>query len=100
MCRTLSEPGHRIQGGGYAMPSLPLLDATLIDGFVQVSDAEAIDGARRLAKLEGIFARFSSGACVRAAERLLTGEHAGKTCVIGMADSGMKYLSTDLWSEC
>jgi cysteine synthase len=69
----LTEPGHRIQGGGYAMPSLP--------------------------RLEGIFAGFSSGAVVSAAERLLAGPHAGKTIVIVLADSGMKYFSTDLWTD-
>lgn len=40
---------------------------------------------------------FSSGAVVRAAERLLAGPHAGTTVVVVLADSGMKYLSTDLW---
>jgi cysteine synthase A len=95
----LIRSGHRIQGGGYAMASLPLLDRDLIDGFVQVSDVDAIDGARRLARTEGIFAGFSAGACVTAAERLLDGPHVGATIVVVLADSGMKYLSTDLWED-
>lgn len=95
----LTQPGHRIQGGGYSMPTLPLLDEALIDGFLQVSDADAIEGARRLAREEGIFAGFSSGACVIAAERLLAGAHAGSTIAVVLADSGMKYLSTDLWTD-
>ncbi len=95
----LTEPGHRIQGGGYSMPSLPLLDPALVDGFLKVPDSDAIDAARRLAREEGIFAGFSSGAVVSAAERLIAGPHAGKTIVIVLADSGMKYLSTDLWDD-
>lgn len=44
-----------------------------------------------------IFAGFSSGAVVSAAERLLAGAHSGATIAVVLADSGMKYLSTDLW---
>ena len=79
------------------MTTLPLLDPTLVDGYVTVTDVDAIDGARRLARQEGIFAGFSAGACLVAAERLLRDQYAGKTVVIVLADSGMKYLSTDLW---
>jgi cysteine synthase A len=95
----LTEPGHRIQGGGYSMADLPLIDSTLVDGYVAVSDTAAIDGARRLARREGILAGFSAGACLAAAERLLRGTHAGQTVAIVLADSGMKYLSTDLWDD-
>jgi cysteine synthase A len=94
----LIEPGHRIQGGGYSMSSLPLLDAALVDGFIQVTDTGAIETARRLARTEGIFAGFSSGAVVQAAEGLLAGPLAGATIAVVLSDSGMKYLSTDLWS--
>ena len=80
------------------MLSLPLLDRDIVDGFMQVSDDDAIDAARRLARTEGILAGFSAGACLVAAEDLLRGPHAGQTVVIVLADSGMKYLSTDLWS--
>ena len=90
--------GHRIQGGGYAKATLPLLDPALIDGYIEVSDVEAIDGARRLAREEGIFGGFSGGACLVAAEQLLRERHAGETIVIVIADSGMKYLSTELWN--
>ena len=93
----LTHPNHRIQGGGYAMNELALLDRSLVDGYLQVTDSEAIDMARRLAREEGIFAGFSSGANVAAAMRLLQGEHAGATAVVMMCDSGLKYLSTDLW---
>lgn len=86
-------PQHRIQGGGYAMPELPMLDYARPDGALVVSDQEAMEMARRLAREEGIFAGFSSGANVAAALRLAP----GKTVVTIVNDSGLKYLSTDLW---
>ena len=95
----VSDPSHRIQGGGYSMAPLPLVDPDLIDGYLTVSDVDAIDAARRLARLEGIFAGFSSGAVLAAAEQLLAGAHAGQTVAVVLADSGMKYLSTDLWTD-
>jgi cysteine synthase A len=90
-------PGHPIQGGGYAMAELCYLDPGLIDGYLQVSGAEAIATTRALARTEGIFAGFSSGANVAAAARLLAGELRGKTVAVLLNDSGLKYLSTDLW---
>jgi cysteine synthase A len=95
--QSVVQPNHRIQGGGYAMPELALLDRVPIDGFLTVSDEEAIEMARRLAREEGVFAGFSSGAVVAAAVRLLTSWHAGGTVGVVLADSGLKYLSTDLW---
>lgn len=93
----VTHPGHRIQGGGYSMPELPLLRPEHIDGYLKVPDAEAIACARRLAREEGIFAGYSSGANVAAAIQLLRGSCTGKTVVVTMCDSGLKYLSTDLW---
>ena len=93
----LTRPNHRIQGGGYAMPGLPLLKPEHVDGYLQVSDRQAADMARRLAKEEGIFAGFSSGANVAGALKLLEGRFKGMTVVVVICDSGLKYLSTDLW---
>lgn len=93
----LTHPGHRIQGGGYAMAPLPLIDPAHIDGYLQVTDDEAITLTRRLAKEEGIFAGFSSGANVAAALRLLETTLPGRTIAVLLCDSGLKYLSTDLW---
>jgi cysteine synthase A len=90
-------PNHRIQGGGYAMANLPLLNRELVDGYLKVSDKQAVALARRLAKDEGIFAGFSSGANVAAAMELLRTRFKGKTAVVLICDSGLKYLSTDLW---
>jgi len=97
-CATLgggpaSNANHRIQGGGYSMAELPLLRREHVDGYIRVSDQEVIDGARRLAREEGIFAGFSSGANVAAALKLLP----GRTVVTLVNDSGLKYLSTELW---
>ena len=93
----LTYPNHRIQGGGYAMANLPMLVPEQIDGYLKVTDEEAIDAARRLARAEGIFAGFSSGANVAAAMKLLETSFRGKTAVVLICDSGLKYLSTDLW---
>lgn len=95
----LRRPGHRIQGGGYAMSPLPLVRPAQVDGYVQVSDEDAIDAARELARVEGIFAGFSTGANLAAAMLLLRDRFPGKTAVIMANDSGLKYLSTDLWPE-
>jgi cysteine synthase A len=93
-----SNPSHRIQGGGYSM-ELPLWDETLVDGYLQVTDEEAANWARELARREGLYAGFSSGANVAAAMKLLetarTEEQPG--IVFTLNDSGLKYLSTDLW---
>jgi cysteine synthase A len=86
-------PSHRIQGGGYSMPQLPLIKPEHIDGYLRVTDEEAMDAARSMARLEGIFGGFSSGANVVAAKQIL----AGRTVVTMINDSGMKYLSTELW---
>lgn len=88
-----SRPNHRIQGGGYSMPHLPLIQTGDIDGYLTVTDEEAIEASRALARLEGIFAGFSSGANVAAARQLI----AGRTVVTLINDTGLKYLSTDLW---
>ncbi len=93
-----THPNHRIQGGGYSMPDLKFIKPELVDGYLQVSDEEAIQATRRLAKEEGIFAGFSSGANLAAALQLLQGPHQGKTIAILICDSGLKYLTTDLWT--
>jgi cysteine synthase A len=95
--RPVTNPNHRIQGGGYSMTDLPLINNSHIDGYLHVSDEEAMDFARRLAKEEGIFGGFSSGANVAAAMQLLENEQKGKTIAVLLPDSGLKYLSTDLW---
>lgn len=93
----VTQSDHRIQGGGYSMPQLDHLRHEQIDGYLQVPDSEAMSMTRRLAREEGIFGGFSSGANLAAARQLLAGPHRGGTVVIIICDSGLKYLSTDLW---
>lgn len=95
--KKVENPNHPIQGGGYAMGDLKMLEGQQPDGYLQVSDDEAIEMTRRLAEEEGIFAGFSSGANVAAALQLLESHLKGKTIVALICDSGLKYLSTDLW---
>lgn len=95
--KVVTSQDHPIQGGGYSMIELCQLEDIEPDGFLSVSGAEAIDCTRRLAKEEGIFAGPSSGANLAAALQLLQGPLAGATVAIIACDSGLKYLSTDLW---
>jgi cysteine synthase A len=96
--QTVCKATHRIQGGGYAMAELPLLAGVHVDGYLQVDDSEAQSTARLLARMEGVYGGYSSGAVVAAAIQLLRGSHSGQTVAVVLADSGLKYLSTDLWS--
>ena len=81
------------------MNPLPLINTAHIDGFLKVTDDEARECARRLAREEGIFAGWSSGANVAAALQLLRTTCRGKTLAVMMCDSGLKYLSTGLWDK-
>ena len=96
--KAVVNPGHRIQGGGYGIPDLAFIRKDHIDGYLQVTDAEAIAATRLLAIKEGIFAGFSSGANLAAALKLLGGPLAGGTIAMVVCDSGLKYLSTELWN--
>jgi len=88
---------HGIQGGGYAK-FMPNADKSYVDGAVTVTDSEAVEMTHLLAKMEGIFAGFSSGANLMAAVKLLQGSERGKTVGIVINDCGLKYMSTSLWA--
>ena len=91
-------PGaHEIEGVGPGFVP-PLWDARLPDEIVAVSTAEAKDMCRRMAREEGLFAGTSSGANVVAALRVAKRLGPDRTVVTLVCDSGMKYLSTDVYS--
>lgn len=92
------KPGpHKIQGiGAGFIPDT--LDLSLVDRVEQVSDEEAVDTARRLAREEGILCGISSGAAVAAALRLAGSEEMQKkSIVVILPDAGERYLSTILF---
>jgi len=91
-------PGpHRIQGIGAGFKP-EILDLSLVDRVEQVSEEEAFETARRLAREEGILCGISSGAAAAVALRLAAqAESAGKRIVVILPDSGERYLSTDLY---
>ncbi len=90
-------PEHPIQGGGYNMDDLAHLAGADLAGYLAVTGAEALAHARLLARTEGIFGGYSAGANLAAAARLLQGPERGGTVAFIVCDSGLKYLSTDLW---
>jgi cysteine synthase A len=92
------KPGpHKIQGiGAGFVPDV--LDLSLVDAIELVSNEEAIDYARRLAREEGILAGISGGAAVAAAVRWAQKPGSeGKTIVVILPDSGERYLSSVLF---
>jgi cysteine synthase len=94
------KPGaHKIQGiGAGFVPAV--LDMKIIDEIIKVSNEDAGDIARSLARREGIFAGISCGAAMWAAlEVAKRKESAGKTIVVLLPDTGERYLSTWLYKE-
>jgi cysteine synthase A len=91
------QPGpHKIEGVGIGYTP-PLWEPQLVDGIVPIKTADAKEMARRLAREEGLFAGTSSGANVLAAIQI--GRELGPSAqvVTLMVDSGLKYLSTDVY---
>jgi len=89
---------HKIQGIGAGFKP-DTLDLSLVDRIETVTDGEAFEIARRLAKEEGIIAGISSGAAMAVALRLANKEeYEDKTIVVILPDSGERYLSTSLFN--
>lgn len=91
-----SAGAHNIEGVGPGFVA-PLWKAGTADEIIQVSTVEAKEMARRLAREEALFAGTSTGANVVAALRIAERLGPGSTVATLACDSGLKYLSTDLY---
>ena len=98
LTKGIAEP-HGIQGiGANFVPSV--LDRSVIDEIIPVSDENAMKAGRMMGRREGVLIGISSGACLYAAMELAKREeNAGKTIVALMPDCGDRYLSTALYQE-
>jgi len=90
---------HKIQGiGAGFIPKV--LNTKIIDEIIKVTDEQAFDMTRLLARSEGVFAGISSGANLFAATELaLKEENKDKMIVFIVSDTGERYLSTSLWES-
>ena len=91
---TKGEKGsHKIQGIGAGFKP-EILDLSVVDEIITVSDKDAYESGRQLAKEKGVLVGISSGAAYSAAKKL-SKENPDKTIVVIFPDSGSRYLSTD-----
>ena len=88
---------HGLQGiGAGFVPDV--LDTSVYDEVIAVSEAEAYDAARAVARCEGLLVGISSGAALSAAVKIaMMPQNRGKSIVALMPDTGDRYLSTDLF---
>jgi cysteine synthase len=93
-------PGsHKISGIGAGFVP-PVLNQSIIDEIITISNEEAYHHARILAKNEGVFAGVSAGAALCAAIKIAQrAENKGKRVVVLIPDTGERYLSTPLFDD-
>ena len=89
---------HKIEGVGIGYTP-PLWEPSLVDEILPVKTVDAKDMTRRIAREEALFAGTSSGANVVAALQVAERLGRGAKVVTLMADSGLKYLNTDVYRE-
>ncbi len=89
---------HKIEGVGIGYTP-PLWEPSLVDDILPVSTSDAQEMARRIAREEALFAGTSSGANVVAAIQVAERLGPGAKVVTLMADSGLKYLSTNVYKR-
>ncbi len=92
------KPGaHKIQGiGAGFIPKV--LNTSILDEIIQVTDEQAMEAARRLALEEGLLVGISAGAAAHAALQLASREeNRGRSVVVILPDTGERYLSTELF---
>ena len=90
---------HGLQGmGANFIPDI--LDRTLIDRVITVTEEQAYETGRQLARLEGVLCGISSGAALYAAQQLAAlPENRGKRIVVLLPDSGDRYFSTPMFAQ-
>lgn len=87
---------HKLQGSSYAFTP-GNWDASLCDGYLTITDEEAIEMVRKLARVEGMMTGYTSGANVAAALKLAAHCDPDTNIITLLCDTGLKYLSTDLY---
>ena len=90
---------HKIQGiGAGFVPDV--LNTSIYDEIIKVTNDDAFDAGRLIAKMEGLLVGISSGAAIWAATQVaLRPENEGKTVVVILPDTGERYLSTPLFTD-
>lgn len=89
---------HKVQG--WTPDFVPkVLDKTVADQLVLVSDDESIAAAKNLAQQEGIFCGISAGATLAAALKAAKTAEAGSSFLVMLPDTGERYLSTPLFAD-